>query len=84
LETTTIEETVVLYAVCSGNNRAAVFSMRSVPATIGKTVYTLYNNGKQRCYAATVKVFSLWSDHRLYKACYRFIIQLLIIEGNSY
>jgi hypothetical protein len=42
------------------------FSMRSVPATIGKTVYSLCNNGKQRCYAATIKVFSLWSDPRLY------------------
>jgi hypothetical protein len=34
--------------------------------TIGKTVYSLYKNGKQRCYAATIKVFSLWSDPRLY------------------
>jgi hypothetical protein len=34
--------------------------------TIGKTVYSLYNNAKQRCYAATIKVFSLWSDPRLY------------------
>jgi hypothetical protein len=62
---TTIEGTVVFYAVCSGNNGAAVFSMRSVP-TIGKAVYSLYNNGRQRCYAATIEVFSLWSDPRLY------------------
>jgi hypothetical protein len=41
---TTIEGTVVFYAVCSGNNRAAVFSMWSVPATIGKTVYSLVNS----------------------------------------
>jgi hypothetical protein len=40
--------------------------MGSVPATIGKTVYSLYNNGEKRCYAATIKLFSLWSDPRLY------------------
>jgi hypothetical protein len=62
---TTIEGTVVFYAVCSGKNGAAVFSMGSV-STIRKTVYSLYNNSKQRCYAATIKVFSLWSDPRLY------------------
>jgi hypothetical protein len=41
LETTTIEGTVVFCAVCFGNNRTAVFSMRSVPATIGK-LFILY------------------------------------------
>jgi hypothetical protein len=62
---TTKEGTVVFYAVCSGNNGAAVFSMRSVPATIGQ---------------CKIEVFSLWSDHRLYKACYKVIIQFFGME----
>jgi hypothetical protein len=50
-------------------NRAAVFSMRSVPTTIGK-LFILYrpmvNSVAGQC-NNRAGVFSLWSDHRLYK-----------------
>jgi hypothetical protein len=49
------------------NNRAAVFSMRTVPATIGK-LFILYrptvNSVAMQCNNRAA-VFSLWSDHRL-------------------
>jgi hypothetical protein len=48
--------------------------------TIGKTVYFLYNNGKQRCYATTtVKVFSLWSDHRRVSVSYLLLIMKSLV-----
>jgi hypothetical protein len=50
------------------NRRAAVFSMRSVPTTIGKP-FILYrpmvNSVAVQC-NNNAAVFSLWSDHRLY------------------
>jgi hypothetical protein len=56
----------------NGNDRAAVFSMWSVPATIEK-LFILYrpivNSVAMQCNNRAA-VFSLWSDHRLYKACY--------------
>jgi hypothetical protein len=50
------------------NNRAAVFSMLSVPATIGKLFILcrpMVNSVAMQCNNRAA-VFSLWSDHRLY------------------
>jgi hypothetical protein len=50
------------------NNRAAMFSMRSVLTTIGK-LFILYrpmvSSVAMQCNNRAA-VFSLWSDHRLY------------------
>jgi hypothetical protein len=62
---------------CLETIEGTLISMQSVLATIGK-LFILYrpmvNSVAMQCNNRAA-VFSLWSDHKLYKACYRVIIK---------